>query len=118
MSEHPNCEVMREQVVMLRAEMAAAEKEHESFRRRLNEHDEALKSLTDLTIAVKSMGQAVSNQADAIKGLSGSMDKMDDRLGKLETAPADNWKKMAFEVVKYVVLFVLGAVCAAVAKIM
>lgn len=101
--EHPNCEHMREQVAALRADMAAAEKEHESFRRRLHEHDEGLKQLTELTISVRSM-------TDAVNKLAESMEKMDKRLAAIEAAPGENWKKMAFEVLKYVVLGVIGAI--------
>lgn len=101
--EHPNCEHMREQVAALRADMAAAEKEHESFRRRLHEHDEGLKQLTELTIAINGMAKNISD-------LVGSVDKMDKRLAAIEAEPAENWKKMAFEVLKYVVLGVIGAI--------
>lgn len=101
--DHPNCEHMREQVAALRADMAAAEKEHESFRRRLHEHDEGLKQLTELTIAINGMAKSISD-------LAGSMDKMEKRLTAIEAQPGENWKKMAFEVLKYIVLGVIGAI--------
>lgn len=101
--EHPNCEHMRDVVSALRADMAAAEKEHESFRRRLGEHDTSLKQLTELTIAVQGLAQAVNNQTEA-------MAKMEKRLAAIEAEPGENWKKMAFEVLKYVVLAVVGAI--------
>lgn len=87
----------------LRADMAAAEKEHESFRRRLGEHDVSLKQLTELTVAVQGLVQAVNNQTEA-------MAKMEKRLATIEAEPGESWKKMAFEVLKYVVLGVIGAI--------
>lgn len=101
MSEHPGCKQCSDKISELMAHMAAAEKEHESFRRRLNEHDDGLKKLTELTIAVKGMTTAISNQTEA-------MGKMEKRLAAIESAPGENWKKIAYEVVKYFVL----ALCA------
>lgn len=103
MNEHPGCNKCAEHITELMARAAAAEKERESFRRRLNEHDEGLKEIRDLTIAVKSMGEALERQ-------SMNLDRLDRRLGTLESAPGENWKKMAFEVLKYVVLAVVGAI--------
>ena len=103
MGEHPICTQCADKITELMTHMAAAEKEHESFRRRLNEHDSSMKQLTDLTIAVKSMGEAVERQAK-------TMEKLDSRLGNLESEPGKTWKKMLFEIAKYIVLAIVGAV--------
>ena len=36
------------------------------------------------------------------------MDKLDKRISVIEREPADKWKKLAFEIVKYIVLAAVG----------
>lgn len=86
----------------LREDMAAAEREHESFRRRLREHDEQINAIHQLTVTVGQLAQAMNDTKRTVE-------KIDRRVEEIENEPAENWKKICFEVVKGVVLAVVGA---------
>ena len=89
----------------LRAEMAANEKEHESFRRRLHEHDEQINAIHQLTATVGQLAQAMNDTKKTVE-------KIDRRVETIENEPADKWKKISFEVIKTIVVLLVGAALA------
>lgn len=99
------CIIHEEDIKDLRAEMAANNKEHESFRRRLHEHDEQINEIHQLTTAVGKL-------ADGIAETKRTVDKIDKRVEAIEKEPAEKWKKITFEVVKTVVVLLVGAALA------
>lgn len=91
-------------------DLAAAKQEHESFRRRLDEHDVSLKQLSDMTVALTKQGNAIENMSKTLAGVKESVDGVVARVNAIEKEPGDNAKKIAFEIIKYIVLAVLGVV--------
>lgn len=96
------CLMHDEDIKALREEAAANDKEHESFRRRLREHDEQINEIHQLTTAVGKL-------ADGIAETKRTVDKIDKRVEAIEKEPAEKWKKIGFEVIKAVVLAIVGA---------
>ena len=96
------CMVHDADIKALREEAAANEKEHESFRRRLREHDDQINEIHQLTTAVGKL-------ADGIAETKRTVDKIDKRVEAIEKEPAEKWKKITFEVVKAVVMALVGA---------
>lgn len=94
-----------EDIKSLREGAAANDKEHESFRRRLHEHDEQINAIHQLTVAVSKLAEGVAETKRTV-------DKIDRRVEAIEKEPGEKWKKMAFEVVKAVVLACVGAALA------
>lgn len=98
-----------EQVIALREEMAANNKEHEAFNRRLKEHDQKLGQLNDLTVAIGHLTDANVNNTKVLEQVKGTVQRLDARLESIEHEPGEKWKKITFEIVKYLVLAAIGA---------
>lgn len=94
--------------------MAANEQEHKSFRRRLDEHDEALRRQGDILLALQRQGDAIERLTDSMTRMEQTISGMSHRLETIEREPGDKWKKIAFEVLKYVVI---AGIAAAVTKL-
>ena len=101
---------MEDKVMELAASMAANDKEHESFRRRLNGAETDIKHLSDLTLAVQETATAVKSLATAVSDVKTSVDGLDERIGAIEKEPADKWRKISFEIIKAVVLAAAGVI--------
>lgn len=104
------CRINAEHITELRERMAAADKEHESFRRRLNEHDERLSQISELTLAVQRQSDVMERVVESQHRTERSIDRVEKRVVELEREPADRWRKLAFEVVKWAVVGALGIV--------
>lgn len=97
-----------EQLIALREEMAANNKEHEAFNRRLKEHDQKLGQLNELTIAISHLTDANLNNTKVLEQVKGTVQRLDARLESIEHEPGEKWKKVTFEIVKYIVLAAVG----------
>lgn len=97
-----------EQLIALREEMAANNKEHEAFNRRLKEHDQKLGQLNELTVAISRLTDANVNNTKVLEQVKTSVQRLDARLANIEKEPGEKWKKITFEIVKYVVLAAVG----------
>ena len=89
----------------LREEMAANDMEHESFRRRLREHDEQINAIHQLTTTVSQLAQAMNATKETVE-------KIDRRVEQIENEPGEKWKKISFEIIKGVALAAVGAALA------
>ena len=97
-----------EQVIALREEMAANNKEHEAFNRRLKEHDQKLGQLNELTLAISRLTDANVNVTRVLEQVKGTVQRLDTRLESIEHEPGEKWKKITFEIIKYLVLAAVG----------
>lgn len=96
---------MEEHLAELRERMASNDKEHESFRRRLRDHDDKVNCLIELTGSVKSLAVSMEQTRRTVE-------KIDKRVEIIEREPADKWKRIGFEVVKLAVAAIVGAALA------
>ena len=96
------CGYNAEQVAELRERMASNDKEHESFRRRLRDHDDKVNCLIELTGSVKSLAVSMDQTRRTVE-------KIDKRVEAIEHEPSDKWKKITFEAVKLIVAALIGA---------
>ena len=90
-------------------ETAANQAEHASFKRRLATLEEAGKERTEMLLAIQRIGDAQETVIEKVAGIADSVDGVEKRLDKIEKEPADQAKKMAFEIAKYIVLAIVGA---------
>lgn len=66
--------------------------------------------------AIESMNEKIDNMSDKvdtkIDGMServeNAVGKLDKRITEIEKEPGERWKKISFEIIKYVVLAVVG----------
>lgn len=103
------CLNLHNQVTQLAEGMAVNRTEHKSFLRRLDELEESSKRQNEILITLQ-------RQADAIEAMNSKMDQMAEnmnrvagRVDEMEREPAEHWKKIGFEVIKYIVLAAVGA---------
>ena len=90
-------------------ETAANHAEHESFKRRLKDLEEAGKERTEMLLAIQRLGDAVKNVSTKVGEIAVSVNKVEQRVDAIEDEPGDRYKKLTWEVVKYVVLAVVAA---------
>ena len=103
------CQQNDQRINELVKDMAAAKMEHQSFKRRLDDLEETGKRQNDILVTLQKQADAIETMNGKIDGVANSMEKMSQRVEQIENEPADRWKKMSFEIVKYIILAVLGA---------
>ena len=90
-------------------ETAANETEHASFRRRLKDLEDAGKERTEMLLAIQRQGDAIENIGKKVGEIAVSVGNVEKRVDEIENEPADKYKKLSLEVVKYIVLAIVGA---------
>jgi septal ring factor EnvC (AmiA/AmiB activator) len=102
MTEHDYAQIV--------AKLAAAEQEHESFKRRLNtleeaskEHGTIMKEIWQLSAAIKSILESQQRTEKDIRSMNA-------RVAALEAEPGQKWKKVSMEVIVGIVAAVVGIV--------
>lgn len=106
MPEH--CDHYHDRIEQVLQEIAANNQEHASFRRRLNDVEKQNEKQTEFVIALQKQGNAIENMAKSMSSMEKTISSVGDRVGRLEKEPADKWKKISFEIVKYIVLAAVG----------
>ena len=104
MNEHELLE-MKQQVDQ---ETAANHAEHSSFKRRLDILEGAAKERTEMLLAIQRQGDAIENIGKKVGEIAVSVSKVEQRVDEIEQEPADKYKKLTFEIIKYVVLAAVG----------
>ena len=93
-----------EQYAEVMGALRANDKEHESYNRRLHEHDLALKQITETQIQLVNLTNAVNNLAEGMDGLKTTVQRVEDRVVEMENRPVDRWRRIGFEVLKWAVI--------------
>lgn len=99
-----------EQFLQIREELAANQKEHESYNRRLREHDEKLEKQGEILLLLERLTNTVKTLTENIGEMKTTVQGMDKRLDEIEREPADKWKKASWELFKYVLLAIAAGV--------
>ena len=99
-----------EQYADIKGRLMANDKEHESYNRRLSDHDEHLERLDNTYVLLERLTSSVNNLSSGMGDLKIAVQGVDKRVAALETEPADKWKKTSYEVLKYIVLAVVGVI--------
>lgn len=77
---------------------------------RINTLEESSKKQTDILLVLQKQGDAIETMNMKIDKVADGVDTLGNRVGNLEQEPADKWKKISLEVIKYVVLAVIGVI--------
>lgn len=92
------------------ARLASNDTEHSSFKRRLDEHDDLLKEQNKILIAIERQSNAIESMNSSMGRVEKKVDGINGRVEALEKEPGEKWKKTTWEVLKYVLLAILGLV--------
>lgn len=107
------------------ARATSANKEaHKEYERRLGELEESGKRQSEILVTLQKQADAIesmngkidtfSDKVDSkIDGMServeSAVDRLDKRITEIEKEPGEKWKKISFEVIKYIVIAAVGA---------
>ena len=105
-----------EDIARLREIVAGHDAEHKSFRRRLDALEESTRRQNDILITLQRQGDAIENMTRALREIKLSVEQVDQRVGKIEQEPAERWKKVTFEIIKYIVIAAVGAAVGMIVK--
>lgn len=105
-----------EQYIDVMRQLASNEQEHKSFRRRLDDHDKAIDEQNKIFLALQKQSDAIESMNKSVGRVEKKVDGISGRVDALEKEPADKWKKTTWEVVKYLLLAVVGLVVGLVLK--
>lgn len=97
-----------DQYADIRAQLAANEIEHNDFKRRLDNHSESLKKYGEILVIMERQSNAIESMGGAVGRVEKKVDSIDNRVAIIEKEPADKWKKTSWEILKYVVLALVG----------
>ena len=90
-------------------DMASAKTEHHSFRRRLDELEENGRRQNDILVTLQRQADAIESINKKIDGVASSVCSVAGRVAEIEREPAERWKKICFEIIKYIVLAAVAA---------
>lgn len=97
-----------EQYAKIVADLAANEKEHEAYNRRLKEHDDKLEKQAEILIVLERLTQTVKGLTDRMGEINTSFKSLDSRLESIEREPGEKWKKIVWEILKWAIIGALG----------
>lgn len=97
---------MGEQLAALQAENEEA---HKSYQRRIKALEDNQREQTEMLLAIRDISNAQANIVSKVDRIDGKVDRLGVRIDTMEKEPGDKWKKVSFEVIKYVVLALIGA---------
>ena len=106
MNEHELLE-MKQQVDQ---ETAANHAEHASFKRRLDTLEGAAKERTEMLLAIQRQGDAIERMGEKVGEIAVCVSNVEKRVDEIEQEPADKYKKLTYEIIKYVVLAIVGVI--------
>ena len=106
----PHCQHNDKRIEELVKDMAAAKMEHQSFKRRIDELEGSSKRQNDILVTLQRQADAIQTMNEKIDDVASDVKGVAKRVEAIENEPADKWKKMSFEAIKYIVLAVLGAI--------
>lgn len=105
-----------EQYAEVVAQLASNETEHKSFRRRLEEHDTLLREQNKIVVAIEKQSSAIETMNKSMGRVETKVDSLSGRVDAMEKEPGEKWKKVTWEILKYVLLAIAGVVVGLIVK--
>ena len=103
-----HCEHNDSLIEKLLEDSASNKTEHQSFKRRLTNLEEAAKERTEMLLAIQRQGAAIENIGKKVGEIAVSVGKVEKRVDEIEQEPGEQFKKLRYEILKYIVLAVVG----------
>jgi len=105
-----------EQYAEVMAKLASNETEHKSFCRRLDEHDALLREQNKIVVAIEKQSNAIETMNKSMSRVESKVDSLSGRVDAMEKEPGEKWKKVTWEILKYVLLAIAGVVVGLIVK--
>ena len=101
-----------EQYAEIRGQLAANDKEHESYNRRLADHDDHLGRLDNTFVLLERLTNSVNSLTATMGDMKTTLQSVDRRVSEIEREPGDKWKKMTWKIVELILAAIVGAAIA------
>ena len=76
---------------------------------RLDELEHSDRMQSDMHVALQRQADAIDALHEKIDLLADQMKSVSNRVAEIEKEPGERWKKISFEIIKYIVLAAVGA---------
>jgi len=86
------------------------------FFKKMDELEEAGRRQNEILITLQRQADAIEALNDKIDLLAGGVNRVAGRVDRMEREPGDRWKKICFEIIKYIALAAAGAALAQLTK--
>jgi tRNA(Phe) wybutosine-synthesizing methylase Tyw3 len=84
--------------------------------RRLDEHDALLKEQNKIVVAIERQSNAIETMNKSMGRVESKVDSLSGRVDAMEKEPGEKWKKVSWEILKYVLLAIAGVVVGLIVK--
>jgi len=88
--------------------------EHKEFASRIDAENDRqnhrLEKLEDSVAEIQRLTIAVEKMAISTESMAKEIQRQGERLDAIEKEPADNWKKVTWEILKYAIVLALGII--------
>ena len=101
---------LQAQVSQMAEHIAESRGEHREILRRLDELEHSDREQSDMNVALQRQADAIDALHEKADMLAERMNSVSGRVTAIEKEPGERWKKIGFEIIKYIVLAAVGAV--------
>ena len=102
-------EKLQTQVSQLAEYITESRCDHRSILRRLDELEKSDRKQNNLPVDLQRQADAIAALHEKVDALTNGLRSVSDRVEEMEKEPGEQWKKMGFEIIKYIVLAAVGA---------
>ena len=100
---------LQAQVSQLAERVAESHDDHRVILHRLSELERGDRERSDMNVALQRQSDAIEALHEKVDQLAAQMRSVTGRVTAIEKEPGERWKKIGFEIIKYIVLAAVGA---------
>ena len=102
-------ENLQTQVSQLMEHIAESRGDHRAILRRLDELEASDREQSGMCVTLQRQADAIDALHEKVDAFANSLCSVSGRVSDMEKEPGEQWKKMGFEIIKYIVLAAVGA---------
>ena len=100
---------LQAQVTQLAERIAESRGDHQAILHRLNELERSDREQGEMNVTLQRQADAIAALHEKADQLAEQMNSISNRVSDIEKEPGERWKKIGFEIIKYIVLAAVGA---------
>ena len=100
---------LQAQVSQMMERVAEDRGDYQSILRRLEELESSDRRQNEMNIALQRQTDTIDALHEKMDALADQMNSVSGRVSEIEKEPGERWKKISFEIIKYIVLAAVGA---------
>ena len=100
---------LQDQVTQMAERMAENRGDERAILHRLDTLEEIGRQQNGMVVTLQRQADAIERLNEKVNKLAERLVSVSDRVAELEKEPGERWKKISFEIIKYIVLAAVGA---------